>query len=98
MIYMRFDLRVPGMDSSPMVMAPAMAAVTVRTLLPIAALLLPYCDPVRLAENMTMFDHLSGGRVSCLLVIGYRPEEYTLYDPNYDCRGAHAEANRVHRS
>lgn len=80
-----------GYLPSPMVMASAMAAVTERTPMSIAALLLPFYDPVRLAEDMIVLDHLSGGRVSYVLGIGYRPEEYALYGLDYPSRGALAE-------
>ncbi len=80
-----------GYMPSPMVMASAMAAVTDRTPISIAALLLPFYDPVRLAEDMIVLDHVSGGRIGYVLGIGYRPEEYALYGLDYDSRGAIAE-------
>jgi len=80
-----------GYMPSPMVMASAMAAVTTRTPMSIAALLLPFYDPIRLAEDIIVLDHLSGGRVSYVLGIGYRPEEYALYGLEFDNRGALAE-------
>lgn len=80
-----------GYMPSPMVMASAMATVTERTPISIAALLLPFYDPIRLAEDMIVLDHVSGGRVSYVLGIGYRPEEYALYGLDYATRGALAE-------
>ena len=39
-------------------------------------LILPFYDPVRLAEDMSVLDILSAGRASYVLALGYRPEEY----------------------
>src|SRR3546814_6213215 len=51
-----------GFLPSPIVMASAIAAVTKRTPIAIAAALLPLYDPVRLAEEMIVLDHISRGR------------------------------------
>jgi alkanesulfonate monooxygenase SsuD/methylene tetrahydromethanopterin reductase-like flavin-dependent oxidoreductase (luciferase family) len=47
---------------------------------------------VRLAEDMIVLDHISHGRVSYILGIGYRPLEYQLYGLDFDKRGAIADA------
>ena len=80
-----------GYMPSPLVMASAIAAATRRVPITVAALLLPFYDPVRLAEDMIVLDHLSRGRVNYVLGIGYRPEEYALHDLDYAERGAIAE-------
>src|SRR3546814_657528 len=80
-----------GFLPSPIVMASAIAAVTKRTPIAIAAALLPLYDPVRLAEEMIVLDHISRGRAIFTLGIGYRPDEYELHGVEYRRRGAIAD-------
>jgi len=80
-----------GYLPSPLVLASAIAAVTQRTPIMIAATLLPFYDPVRLAEDMIILDHVSRGRVSYVFGIGYRPEEYALHGLDYAARGSLAD-------
>ena len=40
----------------------------------VAAALLPFYDPIRLAEDMAVLDHISNGRVSYVFGLGYRQE------------------------
>jgi alkanesulfonate monooxygenase SsuD/methylene tetrahydromethanopterin reductase-like flavin-dependent oxidoreductase (luciferase family) len=81
-----------GYIPSPLMLASAMAAVTKNARIVIGAALLPMYDPVRLAEDMIVLDHISGGRVSYVFGIGYRPAEYQLYGLDFDQRGAIADA------
>jgi len=81
-----------GYIPSPLVLASAMAAVTKNARIFIGAALLPMYDSVRLAEDMIVLDHISGGRVSYVFGIGYRPEEYRLYGLDFEKRGAIADA------
>ena len=80
-----------GYLPAPLILASAMAAVTRNVQIIVAAALLPMYDPVRLAEEMIVLDHLSQGRVSHVLGIGYRPIEYELYQLGYEQRGAIAD-------
>src|SRR5688572_33056950 len=48
-----------GYLPSPLVMASAIAAATARIPIQVGALLLPLHDPVRIAEDMVILDHLS---------------------------------------
>src|SRR5687767_2832145 len=80
-----------GYLPSPLTMAAALAAVTSRTPIMVAAALLPLYDPVRLAEEMIVLDHLSRGRVVHVLGIGYRPVEYELHGEDFRRRGAVAD-------
>ena len=61
---------------SPIVLASAIAARTDRLSIMLAAVVLPFWDPVRLAEDMSVLDIISNGRVSYAFGIGHRPEEY----------------------
>lgn len=80
-----------GYIPAPLLLASGMAAVTQNIGIMVAATLLPLYDPVRLAEEMIVLDHISRGRVSYVLGIGYRPEEYELYDLDFKQRGAIAD-------
>jgi alkanesulfonate monooxygenase SsuD/methylene tetrahydromethanopterin reductase-like flavin-dependent oxidoreductase (luciferase family) len=76
-----------GYLPSPLVLATAMAARTSTLAITTAALILPLYDPVRLAEDMVVLDIISGGRVSYVLAIGYRPEEYEHHGADFGRRG-----------
>jgi len=80
-----------GYLTSPSLMVSAMAARTSSTSFLVTAAILPLYDPVRLAEEIAMVDHLSGGRVAWVLGLGYRPEEYALLGVDFDRRGAIAD-------
>ncbi len=66
-----------GYLPSPLVMASAVAARTQRIPISVAALLVPLYEPVKLAEDIAVLDHISRGRVSYVAGIGYRPAEYS---------------------
>lgn len=65
-----------GYLPSPMVLASAIAARTSRIRVNVSALIVPLYDPIKLAEDMAVLDHLSRGRVSYVVGIGYRRLEY----------------------
>jgi hypothetical protein len=81
-----------GYLPSPLVLASAVAAATKQVPIVVAAALLPMYDPVRLAEDMIVLDHLSRGRILFTLGIGYRPLEYELHGLDFAARGAIADA------
>jgi alkanesulfonate monooxygenase SsuD/methylene tetrahydromethanopterin reductase-like flavin-dependent oxidoreductase (luciferase family) len=76
-----------GYLPSPMVLATAMAARTTTLPIMTAVVVLPLYDPVRLAEDMVVLDIISGGRVSYILAIGYRPEEFEHHGADFARRG-----------
>ena len=80
-----------GYLPSPLTLAAAIAAVTSNTPIMVAAALLPLYDPVRLAEDMVVLDHLSRGRVMYVLGVGYRPVEYELHNQEFRRRGVTAD-------
>jgi alkanesulfonate monooxygenase SsuD/methylene tetrahydromethanopterin reductase-like flavin-dependent oxidoreductase (luciferase family) len=80
-----------GYLPSPLVLASAMAAVTERIPIQVGALLLPLHDPVRIAEDMVILDHVSRGRVSHIVAVGYRPEEYGMLGRDFKARGRRME-------
>lgn len=80
-----------GYLPSPVVMAAAMAARTTTVNMNIAALLLLMYDPIKLAEDLNVLDHLSRGRVSATIGLGYRPEEFAMFGVDRSQRGAEME-------
>jgi alkanesulfonate monooxygenase SsuD/methylene tetrahydromethanopterin reductase-like flavin-dependent oxidoreductase (luciferase family) len=68
-----------GYLPAPTVMAAAAAARTSRVPIQVAALLATLHHPVQMAEELAVLDILSGGRVSVVLGMGYRQEEFDLY-------------------
>jgi alkanesulfonate monooxygenase SsuD/methylene tetrahydromethanopterin reductase-like flavin-dependent oxidoreductase (luciferase family) len=80
-----------GYLPSPIPVAAAFAAVTQRIPITIAALLVNLYDPLRLAEDIAVLDHLSGGRVSHTFGLGYRREEYDAFGVAWETRGRDIE-------
>ena len=81
-----------GYLPAPLTLASAMAARTTTLAINVAVILLPLHDPVQLAEQMVVIDLISGGRVSYVAAIGYRPEEYAMYGVDFHRRGKIADA------
>src|SRR6201985_1320534 len=75
-----------GYLPSPLILAPAIAARTERLGLSLI-LILPFDEPVRLAEDMAVLDIISGGRTSYILALGYRPEEFEQFGVPIKKRG-----------
>ncbi len=76
-----------GYLPSPLVLATAMAARTSTLSIMTAAAILPLYDPIRLAEDMAVLDIISGGRVSYVMAVGYRPEEFEHLGVDFSRRG-----------
>ena len=68
-----------GYLPSPIPMAAAMAARTKQVRLGIAALIAPFHEPLRLAEDLIVLDHLSKGRIDLVLAGGYVREEFAMF-------------------
>lgn len=80
-----------GYLPSPFALASAMAAVTSSVPIVVAAAILPLYEPVRMAEDMIVLDHISAGRAMFVLGLGYRPVEYELHGVSYKDRGRVAD-------
>ena len=80
-----------GYLPAPLTLASAMAARTTTLSINVAVVLLPLYDPVRLAEQMSVLDIMSNGRISYVCGIGYRPVEYEMYGVDFHRRGKIAE-------
>jgi alkanesulfonate monooxygenase SsuD/methylene tetrahydromethanopterin reductase-like flavin-dependent oxidoreductase (luciferase family) len=76
-----------GYMPSPLLLGAAIAARTERIPMFVAALLVPLHDPIRLAEDIAVLDIISGGRVTFVTGLGYRPGEYHLMQKEWKRRG-----------
>ena len=72
-------------------MAASAAALTKHCRLRVNVLL-PYHDPVRVAEELAVIDRISKGRVEALLLGGYVPSELRMYGVDPRQRGALMDA------
>jgi alkanesulfonate monooxygenase SsuD/methylene tetrahydromethanopterin reductase-like flavin-dependent oxidoreductase (luciferase family) len=81
-----------GYLPSPVPMAAALAARTTTVPITVAALLLALYEPVKLAEDLAVVDLLSRGRVSYVVGIGYRDEEFAMFGVDRRRRAALTEA------
>jgi alkanesulfonate monooxygenase SsuD/methylene tetrahydromethanopterin reductase-like flavin-dependent oxidoreductase (luciferase family) len=68
-----------GYLPSPLPMVAAMAARTTEVRFMVAALVAPFYDPLRLAEDMIVLDHVSRGRIDLVVAGGYVREEFAMY-------------------
>src|SRR5262245_64712267 len=76
-----------GYMSAPVTLAAAIAGRTQRMQINIAAVLVPLHDPVRLAEQLATVQLASGGRLSLVAGMGYRPEEFVMAGVDRPPRG-----------
>jgi len=76
---------------TPLILASAIAARTTRLAILLAAVPIPLWDPVRLAEEMSVLDLISRGRVSYALGVGHRGEEYDHFGLDMATRGRVAD-------
>jgi alkanesulfonate monooxygenase SsuD/methylene tetrahydromethanopterin reductase-like flavin-dependent oxidoreductase (luciferase family) len=81
-----------GYLPAPLVLAAAIVGRTRRLPIQVAALILPLHDPIGLAEQMAVLDLLSGGRVSYVLAVGYREQEYAAFGRDFAARGRRMDA------
>src|SRR5271167_3143101 len=76
-----------GYLPSPVPLASAIAARTSTLPITVAALLLALYEPVKLAEDLAVVDLISRGRVSYVVGIGYRDEEFDMFGVDRRGRG-----------
>ncbi len=78
---------------APMILASAIAARTKTLAILLAAVPIPLWDPVRLAEEITVLDLVSNGRVAYAFGVGHRKEEYHHFGVDWADRGHLADEN-----
>ncbi|OBB25025.1 LLM class flavin-dependent oxidoreductase [Mycolicibacterium elephantis] len=79
-----------GYLPSPLLLASAIASRTERLLLNLVVIL-PFYDVARLAEDMSVLDHISAGRASYVFGISYRQEEFDHFGLSLADRGRLAD-------
>lgn len=67
-----------GYLPSPLVALGAIAARTTNVRLSVAALIAPFYDPLRTAEDLAVLDHISNGRVDLIIANGYVKDEFEM--------------------
>lgn len=69
-----------GYIPSPALIVAAMAARTKNVRFMIGAVLAPFHDPLRIAEDWCVLDHLTRGRADPIIGGGYVPSEFAMFD------------------
>src|SRR5580658_11239363 len=77
-----------GYVPSIMPMAAAIAARTKRIRISSGVLLMPFHNPVRLAEDIAVVDTISGGRLELGVGVGFKHEEFEAFGVPFAERGA----------
>jgi alkanesulfonate monooxygenase SsuD/methylene tetrahydromethanopterin reductase-like flavin-dependent oxidoreductase (luciferase family) len=77
-----------GYLPSPLVMAGAVAARTTNVAIVVAAMIAPFHDPLRLAEDAAVVDNLCGGRLELTIAGGYVPDEFAMFGVELSDRAA----------
>lgn len=76
---------------TPLILASAIAARTSRLAILLAAVPVSLWDPIRLAEEISVLDLISKGRVSYAFGVGHRAEEYEHFGIDIGARGRLAD-------
>ena len=76
---------------APLMLASAIAARTRSLAILLAAVAIPLWDPVRLAEEVSVLDLISRGRVSYAFGVGHRSSEYEQFGIDMSTRGRVAD-------
>ena len=72
-----------GLYPNPSLMAAALATVTSHVALRAGSVVLPLNDPLRVAEEWSVVDNLSDGRVGLAFASGWQPNDFVLAPGNY---------------
>ena len=75
-----------GLYPSPSVLGGALAAVTVNIGIRAGSVVVPLHNPIRIAEEWSVIDNLSGGRVGIACASGWQPNDFVLHPENYGRR------------
>jgi amino acid adenylation domain-containing protein/natural product biosynthesis luciferase-like monooxygenase protein len=77
---------VGGLYPNPATLSAAMAAITKRIKLRAGSVVLPLHNPIRVAEEWSVVDNISQGRVGLSLASGWHPRDFVLAPSNYEAR------------
>ncbi|GAB3878297.1 hypothetical protein GCM10029964_028770 [Kibdelosporangium lantanae] len=75
-----------GLYPNPSVMAAAVAAITERVRVRAGSVVLPLHDPLRVAEEWSVVDNLSAGRVGISLASGWHANDFALAPDRFEKR------------
>jgi len=75
-----------GQYPSPAVAASAVAAITENVQVRSGSIVLPLHDPVSVAEEWSMIDNMSNGRVGVSFASGWHPNDFVFSPENFDDR------------
>ncbi|MEM9291609.1 MAG: amino acid adenylation domain-containing protein [Acidobacteriota bacterium] len=75
-----------GLYPNPSVTGAAVAAVTERVAVRAGSVVLPLHHPVRVAEEWSLVDNLSGGRVGVSFASGWHPDDFALAPDAFESR------------
>ncbi|MEU9912728.1 MupA/Atu3671 family FMN-dependent luciferase-like monooxygenase [Streptomyces sp. NPDC051001] len=75
-----------GLFPNPAVLAASLARETSRIRLNAGSVVLPLHDPVRVAEEWSVVDNLSGGRVGLGCATGWHAQDFALHPDRFECR------------
>jgi alkanesulfonate monooxygenase SsuD/methylene tetrahydromethanopterin reductase-like flavin-dependent oxidoreductase (luciferase family) len=75
-----------SITTSPLLLVADMAQATTRIRLGPAVVVLPFYEPLRLAEDVCLTDALTAGRLVLGLGFGYQPREFTKFGIPFDER------------
>lgn len=85
----RHFLRFGGLYGSPSVIGASVAARTTRIGIRAGSIVLPLGDPLRIAEEWSIVDNISNGRVGIAAASGWHADDFVLSPMTYKERKAH---------
>lgn len=75
-----------GLYPNPAITSAAIASVTNRIKIRAGSCVLPLHSPIRLAEDWSVIDNMSGGRVGIGIAAGFHPKDFTIAPASYESR------------
>ncbi len=75
-----------GLYPNPSVTSAAIAAITTNVQIRAGSVVLPLHDPIRVAEEWSVVDNLSNGRVGLSFASGWHANDFALAPQNYETR------------
>jgi natural product biosynthesis luciferase-like monooxygenase protein len=75
-----------GLYPNPAVTTAALATITKRVQLRAGSIVLPLHNPLRVAEDWAVIDHLSGGRIGLSFASGWHVNDFAFMPENYERR------------